>query len=272
MPVITLATDTGETDFLTGAMKGQLISAIPGAVIMDITHRLSPHNYLQASYICKNAYNFFPPATIHIIIINFFEKIPTHVLMAQINNQFIICPDNGILTMIAGGKPNTVAAIPMQASKNTTLLECFSFIAAAAKRIIAGENLFTANAAIADFEEKYAMRSASGNNWIETQIIYIDHFENVVLNLTRDEFEELRQKRKFKIVLMRNSEFIENISTCYADVQPGEKLAWFNSAGYLEIAINKGNMAGLFGLQKFSESNGGSQNRLMYQMVRILFE
>jgi len=53
-------------------------------------------------------------------------------------------------------------------------------------------------------------------------------------------------------------------------VLPGEKLAWFNSAGYLEIAINKGNMAGLFGLQNFSETS--MQNRLLYQTVRIFFD
>ena len=34
------------------------------------------------------------------------------------------------------------------------------------------------------------------------------------------------------------------------------KLALFNSAGYLEIAINKGNVAGLFGLKGFSERSG----------------
>ena len=62
----------------------------------------------------------------------------------------------------------------------------------------------------------------------------------------------------------------------YADVQPGEKLALFNSAGYLEIAINKGNAAGLFGLKGFSEkaskAEGILQNQLFYQTVRVYFE
>ena len=70
---------------------------------------------------------------------------------------------------------------------------------------------------------------------------------------------------------------IDKISETYADVQEGEKLALFNSAGYLEIAINKGNAAGLFGLQGFSEKQHrrNSQylnNRLFYQTVKVYFE
>ena len=48
---------------------------------------------------------------------------------------------------------------------------------------------------------------------------------------------------------------IDKISESYADVNEGEKLALFNSASYLEIAINKGNAAGLFGLQGYSEKS-----------------
>ena len=69
---------------------------------------------------------------------------------------------------------------------------------------------------------------------------------------------------------------IQSISESYADVPEGEKLALFNSAGYLEIAINKGNAAGLFGLKGFSEKtkqvSSMMQNQLFYQTVRVYFE
>ena len=70
---------------------------------------------------------------------------------------------------------------------------------------------------------------------------------------------------------------IEKISDHYADVPDGEKLAYFNAAGYLEIAINKGNAAGLFGLQGFSERQQQAQqqinnNQLFYQTVKVFFQ
>ena len=71
-------------------------------------------------------------------------------------------------------------------------------------------------------------------------------------------------------------EVVERISGSYADVPQGEKLVLFNSAGYMEIAINKGNAAGLFGLKGYSENNSQVstiiQSRLFYQTVRVFFE
>ena len=107
----------------------------------------------------------------------------------------------------------------------------------------------------------------------ERQIIFIDNFENVIVNITHDEFEEHRKGRSFRIVFKRD-EVIDRISESYADVAEGEKLALFNSAGYLEIAIQKGNAAGLFGLQGFSEQSQNQylQSRLFYQTIRVYFE
>ena len=123
--------------------------------------------------------------------------------------------------------------------------------------------------------EKNALKPLLGENWIEGQIIFIDKFENVIVNITRSQFEEQRKGRHFKIVFKRD-EVIESISESYADVAEGEKLALFNSAGYLEIAINKGNAAGLFGLKGFSEKtkqvSSIIQNQVFYQTIRVYFE
>jgi S-adenosylmethionine hydrolase len=95
------------------------------------------------------------------------------------------------------------------------------------------------------------------------------------VNITIDDFESQRKGRHFKISFKRD-EVIERISESYADVPEGEKLVLFNSAGYLEIAINKGNAAGLLGLKGFSERSSQTkqilQNQLFYQTVRVSFE
>ena len=79
----------------------------------------------------------------------------------------------------------------------------------------------------------------------------------------------------FKIVFKRN-EVIDSISANYTSVAETDKLAWFNSAGYLEIALRNGNMAGLFGLQGFNEQmqnkGAASDTNWFYQTVRVFFE
>ena len=114
------------------------------------------------------------------------------------------------------------------------------------------------------------MKPLVGDNWIEGQIIYIDNFENVIVNISKIEFEEHRKGRNFSIIFKRD-EVIDKLSNNYSDVPKSDKLAFFNSAGYLEIAINNGNAAGLFGLQGFSESQT-INNKVFYQTVRIHFQ
>ncbi len=273
MPIVTLSTDIGQTDYIIGAIKGQLLSADASNTIVDITHQLSQHNYQHTAYLCNSAFKHFPAGTFHIIIVNLFESLPTHMLVAEYNNQYIACPDNGILTTVCGVKPANVIAVDVDAADHFGVLACTQALAIALTKLGNAASLQHAGRPIENIREKYPLRSTIGANWIDSQVIFIDSFENVVINITREEFDEQRRGRNFKIVFTRN-EVIEKLSDNYASVAPGDKLAWFNSAGYLEIAINKGNMAGLFGLQGFSESTvkqTALHNKLLYQTVRIHF-
>lgn len=270
--VITLTSDIGQQDFLIGAVKGQLLSAEASLQVHDITHYLSSANFPQAAYICSSAFPFFPEGSLHILLINFFDNRNQRVLIAKHRGQYIACPDNGILTMITGIKPAEVVIV--DSSDNCTLLGFTAKIAEAAGKISRGATINEIGTMANDIEEKFPLRPTIGNDWIEGQILFIDHFENVVINITREEFETHRQNRSFKIVIKRD-EVIDRISDHYHSVQEGQMLAWFNSAGYLEIAVHKGNMAGLFGLQGYNEKmhqQKVAQHKWFYQTIRIFFE
>ena len=275
MPLVTLTSDIGHQDFLVGAVKGQLLQVNPDFSIIDISHKLSPFNYPQAAYVCRNAIKNFPPSTFHIVLINLFDKRPEHLLLALHNGQYIGCADNGLITMIFEEVPNEIVALPLDKSAQKNTVYCAGVFANAFQQICNGKTIQEIGDASVSIEVKNPLRPLLGNNWIEGQIIFIDNFENVIINITKEEFEEQRRGRSFKIVFKRD-EVIDKISDSYADVPESEKLALFNSAGYLEIAINKGNAAGLFGLQGYLEQQNLQsqylQNRLLYQTVKIYFE
>ena len=247
-----------------------MLSADESFNVVDITHTLSPFDYPQTAYICNNAFKHFPPGTIHILIVNLFEFSPDHFLIAKHNGQYIICPDNGILTMITGAKPERIFSVPVKADSKKGTIEYTAAIADMLSNLKGENKIEEAGEIIIEIEEKYPLRSTIGADWLEGQIIFIDNFENVVVNITHEEFEEQRKDRDFHISFMRN-EVINTLSENYSSVAPGEKLAWFNAAGYLEISVNKGNMAGLFGLRRFSQDAGPLQNKWFYQTVRIYF-
>src|SRR5687768_654042 len=154
--------------------------------------------------------------------------------------------------MILEEVPQDIVALSMSKSEQRNTLYCASVFAKAFQQVLSGEPMEKIGDPSVSIQVKNPLRAMLGNNWMEGQIIFIDNFENVIINITKEEFEEQRRGRSFKIVFKRD-EIIDKISETYADVNESEKLALFNSAGYLEVAVNKGNAAGLFGLQGYSE-------------------
>ena len=272
MPVITLATDIGQNDFLVAAIKGQLLSLQPSCNIVDITHQLSSNHILQSAYICKSAYPYFPTGTFHIIIENLYFHTPAEYLIAKYKDGYIACPDNGILPVITDHKMQEVIAVKLDTDK--TLLNITQTIAVVFSRLTNGESFHNMGNQPTAMHTISPYPQPSNPDKLEAHIIFIDKFENVVINLTKNEFETRRKGRRFQIIIKRN-DIIDTISDSYASVSEGEKLAWFNSAGYLELGMNKGNMASLFGLKSFKEMDNSkvisNADKSYYQTVRIHF-
>lgn len=273
MPLITLTTDFGEQDYVAGAVKGTLLQQISGVRLVDITHKLTPFNDPQTAYVVSNAIRHFPAGTFHLVLANLFVYPPQHMLLVQHNNQYLGIADNGLITMILEEPPQQVVALPLDAGSARNTLQCVQVLARAISAIDAGASFETVGDPQISIQVRNPLRPLTTNTYIEGQIIHIDHFENVVVNITHEEFEAQRKGRSFRIVFKRD-EVIDQIRESYADVPEGDKLALFNAAGYLEIAINKGNAAGLFGLQGYSPKNSSqfTQSRLFYQTVRVYFE
>ena len=269
MPLITLTSDIGSPDYIVGAVKAQLLHTNPDFSIVDISHNIPPFNYPQAAYVCRAAIRNFPDFTYHLILVNLFEKKPEQLLLAFHRNQYILCADNGLLTMILEESPEMVIGIPLEKTVAKTTTYITSVMGNAVNQLVNGESVKDIGIPDVPYIEKRHLRPLLESNAIEGQIIFIDSFENVIVNITHEQFEEQRKGRSFRIVFKRD-EMIDRVSESYADVPEGEKLALFNSAGYLEIAINKGNAAGLFGLKGFSEKM--RQGQLSYQTVKVYFE
>jgi S-adenosylmethionine hydrolase len=90
---------------------------------------------------------------------------------------------------------------------------------------------------------------ASDFNSIKGYVVYTDHFGNCVTNISKKMFAEIGQNRSFEIKF--GTKIIKKIHLNYSDFKvsekytlkdyEGEKLALFNEAGFLEIAIYKSN-------------------------------
>ncbi|MBM3443377.1 MAG: SAM-dependent chlorinase/fluorinase [Bacteroidetes bacterium] len=270
--LLSFTSDFGSGDHLVGGVKGEIVKLNEGFQIIDITHDIIPYNFMQAAYVCKNIFKAFPPESFHLIMINVFDNDLDHLLLVRHGGQVLGMADNGLITMMLGGRPDEAVAIPIPPGSKKGVRLFASVLIEAFNKVASGMAFDKIGDAGVKIQEKAFLKTFQSDQYIEGQILMIDRFANVIVNITREEFEASRRDRPFKIVLLRDV-FIDRISRHYADVSEGEKLAFFNEAGYLEIAVNKGHAAPLFGLGEYHGAGPGTQGRRQYyQTVKVFFE
>ena len=101
---------------------------------------------------------------------------------------------------------------------------------------------------IQDIERQTPLIPVIDEAIIAGSVIYIDSYNNLITNISKDLFEQVGRRRNFEILVQSNHYKIKKINKSYNETSSGELLALFNSAGLLEIAINKGNIAELLNL------------------------
>lgn len=264
MACVTLLSDLGLQSTSVATTKGALLRYAPNTEIVDISHNIEPFHLQQAAYLHAATFRKFPDKSSHLILFDVFYEETPQLLLAQVDNQYILTPDNGIL-------PLSLRRIPEQVWKCYELTTNDNFetwVTQAAQIVEQLKNKTPEQLNLPEHDVRNAPNHCTPNIYddiIEGQVIHIDRFENVVLNITRDEFEKARNGRSFYISFMRD-EVINEISTHYSSVRESKKLCRFNNAGYLEIAINRGNAAGLFGLRMVREK------QQIYNTIKIHFE
>src|SRR5687768_18436880 len=97
-PIITLTSDFGTSDFYVAAMKAVLLRACPEARLIDVTHAVPRHDVLCGSITLERAVDGFPPGTIHLAVIDPGVGTGRRLLVAELNGQTVVCPDNGLIT------------------------------------------------------------------------------------------------------------------------------------------------------------------------------
>ncbi|AQS92781.1 MULTISPECIES: S-adenosyl-l-methionine hydroxide adenosyltransferase family protein [Polaribacter] len=252
MSLITLTTDFGTKDHFVGAVKGAIYSELPDAKIVDITHEISPFNITETAYILKNSYKSFPKGTVHVIGVDSELSEENKHIALELDGHYFVCPDNGIISMIvAEFKPTKIVEITIhdRIESSFPVLEVFVQVACFIAR---GGNLTVIGREISEY--KTIIEIQPKVNQLQDQIIggivYIDNYGNVITNISKKMFQEIGKGRNFEInakkhkftkVFSKYNEVASN--SAYSNQQyEGHKLAIFNSANYIEIAIYRSNL------------------------------
>lgn len=260
MSIITLTTDYGLKDHFVGALKGKILSEYGEAVIVDISHHIDAFNTAEASYVLGASYASFPKGTVHLVGVDIeLNKENRHIAM-QWNDHFFICADNGILSMLIQKiVPQKMVAINIhdRLLPDATDLDVFVKVAV---HLAKGGLLNVIGKEIKAIKEVTELKPvlSDDKSTLKGYVTYIDHYGNVVTNISKQLFLDVAKGRPYEILLNEKFQFakkntLKTILPKYSDIAStgnydiknyeGDKLAIFNEAGFLEIAIFRSNPA-----------------------------
>jgi S-adenosylmethionine hydrolase len=244
--MVTLTTDFGTQDFYVGSLKGALLRRVSGLQLVDITHEIAPFDIVRAAFVVANVWREFPVGTIHLIGVNCVYQPEYRFVAARVEGHFFIAPDNGLISLLFPQiTPVDLRNLPADTTEHFAVKNIF---ASAVEHLVSGQDFDLLGEHAAPLLERISIQPVITPTQIRGTVIHVDNFENVVVNIRREVFEQAANGRPFSLYFKRNDPIVQ-LSANYCDVTVGEQLCLFNAAGFLEIAVNMGKAATLLGLK-----------------------
>jgi hypothetical protein len=267
-PIITLMTDFGLRDAFVGTMKGVMLGIAPHAQLVDLTHLVPPQDIRQAAYLLMTATPFFPPHTVHMVVVDPGVGSERRAIAVETPRARYVAPDNGVLTyaLALEGEWRAVELTEpaYRLSQVSTTFHGRDVFSPAAAHLAAGVPLEKFGPALKEIVQLPPPRLEIHAHHLAGEVLSVDHFGNLRTSLLtfhwqggRLHFEPLfavAEKKTLtldphKARVMIGSLTLLGIQRTFSDVPPGEPLAYIGSEGGLEIAVNQGDAARQWGIR-----------------------
>jgi S-adenosylmethionine hydrolase len=242
---VTLTTDFGTRDPYVAQLKGVLYAQGPSALeVVDLTHEIEAQNVREAALFVRMAWPRFPPATIHMVVVDPGVGSARRALALEHAGQYWLAPDNGVLAWLLAEQPAELRAIAIEPERLGVAQVSATFhgrdvFAPAAAQLARGASLAALGSPVAELVQLPwpATRRVAGA--VHGEIIHIDRFGNLITNVSARELAALGGGLRVHLAQGEGWPILR----CYADAARGALLALIGSADLLEIALRDGNAA-----------------------------
>jgi S-adenosylmethionine hydrolase len=249
MQIVTLLSDLGVKDHYVASIKGAILSKSPNVQLVDISHDVQSFSILQAAYYLQNCFLDFPKGTIHLVAVNSepiihldSDELSSYPSILLFKGHYFVCTDNGFFSLLTKDEPieKIWRLDDVLSNKNIFVFPAKNILAPAVSKLALGKSIDEFASPIDSFKRQITFHPIIEPNVIKGNIIHIDHFGNLVTNISKEIFYQFGNDIPFTIYFRKKEYFIDTISSSYGDVPRGEKVAVFNANNLLEIAINHG--------------------------------
>jgi S-adenosylmethionine hydrolase len=224
--MIVLLTDFGQSEYV-GVMKGVIYSIAGDAKIVDLCHDISPQNVIEALWLLKKNYKYFPNGAVFCCVVDPGVGTERKALAVKTENFYFVAPDNGLLwETLKLQKIMEIRQIPVPAD---------------ASRTFHGRDVFAkaaANIDLGNFDDvgekiKEIERLELYLNQREGIVVRIDRFGNIITNLAKQD------KNKYSVQMV-GKKYVMNYYPNYDSAKEDELFLIEGSGNTLEISLKNG--------------------------------
>jgi len=264
--IIAFLTDFGTKDPYAAAMKAVALSIAPNVRLVDITHEIKPFDIEEASFTLLAAYQYFPPGTIFVVVVDPGVGSGRRPILIETQNYFFIGPDNGVLVPAAeedGIKRVIVLDNPRYhrhpVSASFHGRDIFTPAAAWLVRGIPPHELGSETSPSTLVKSKLKLEAKAEPGKITLKAIHIDVFGNTILSTRWNKLAELAKRAgitleigaKLNVVNLSSGKTAEAIvERVFSIVPEGTLVLYRDSFDFAELAVNQGSAARLLAIRK----------------------
>lgn len=243
---LTFTTDFGTKDGFVAQMKGVVLKKCAHAVLVDITHDIDPFNIEEAALVLRGVFPYFPPATVHLAVVDPGVGGPRRGIVVRAHEQFFVGPDNGLFSWVLqeadSWEAREIANPDVCISSPHPTFHGRDVFAPVGAALASGYPFDSVGPIIEDLVSFSMPSPISLSDGLAGEIVHVDRFGNLCSNI-----EGKALSRSVATITVGNI-IIRGLSTFFSEVPEGHPLALINSFGLLEIAVNRGSAADILAL------------------------
>ena len=248
--IITLLTDFGLSDPYVGIMKGVILSIHPEARLVDISHEVSPGVVREAAILLQEAYQFFPPGTIHLTVVDPGVGSGRRPIGLKTMDQLFVGPDNGVFSALLSARDRcSIVHLTEKRFFLSALSHTFhgrDIFAPVAAHLSRGVDLLGMGTLVNDPVCLDLSSVITNESYLRGEVTRVDRFGNIITNIPAHTFESWTGGNRVLVTVGQLS--LETIGRTFSDVAPGRAVAILGSSGHLEIVVNTGRASDRMGL------------------------
>lgn len=240
--IVTLTTDFGEASPYVAAVKGVILSINPGARLVDLSHAIPPQDIRHAAFFLAAALPYFPPNTIHVIVVDPGVGTDRAVLFIECAGQRLLTPDNGCWTLVAGADQARVRRVSNARYFRPDVSHTFhgrDIFAAVAGHLSLGVRPDELGDATDEWIRLESRPLRQGKNLVTGEIVFVDQFGNLITNIPASAVPRPPVHVKLGRRPLRPFRWVQT----YGEAPRASLVVLTSSMGTIEIAKVQGNAA-----------------------------